>query len=219
MTVTLASRQILKVSGAPFFLAQATWSDPDTRLDLGTSPKPDWTDIRLTDTRFTWLNRTDPYLNWYPDAGSGSPYGVKPLAVSDLVWWLDMTEAEFNALKSRNELLAAPIWPGIDKVTLGEPVVLTETAIVAGPMDGILLTVDSGPGGAGQWGVGDFRSYYRAGYVVFLDADGHADTTQFIGPDDNVFAPKGMATAGSVVVGLNKATQITVTPWTLGVTP
>jgi hypothetical protein len=181
-----------------------------------TWPQPDWADIQPTDDLITWLRRTCPDFTWNGDGSGQNIWGYLTSESEDYAvhFTARLTQTEWKRIYNPAPK-AAPIWPGIDGVTLGEPTVLTETAIVLGPMDGILLTIDSGPGGAGQWGVGDFRSYYRAGYVVFLDADGHADTTQFVGPDDNIFAPKGMSTAASVVVGLNKATQITVTPWTL----
>jgi hypothetical protein len=196
-----------------------------TAMSIGYTPSitnqtrpaaPDFTQLLADDTMLSFMQRTQPSAGWTGQGPSGTPqtaiawiylYG-SPMGV----WW--RTAFDLPAIPLPK---GAPIWPGLAGVTLLEPTVLTETGIVTTSMEGILLTVDSGPGGAGQWGVGDFRSYYRAGYVVFLDADGHADTTQFVGPDDNVFAPKGMATAASVVIGLNKATQITVTPWILGV--
>jgi hypothetical protein len=184
----------------------------------GGVPTPDYAAILADDTRLSWLQRSDLDHYWIAHPATGEPVGTAgdgdPLSAG--FYFCLISESEFVALATA-KLKLAPVWPGLAGVTLLEPTVLTETGIVTTAMDGILLTVDSGPGGAGQWGVGDFRSYYRAGYVVFLDADGHADTTQFIGPADHVFCPKGMATAAAVVVGLNKATQITVTPWILGV--
>lgn len=210
-------QQALLVNGNPVFTVESPGGSIVNLSSQFTSPRPDFTDILPGESVVDWLNRTDAnHWTWEYDDRSG--LAVSYDAPSGENWYAmrcmlrSLTTAPTGAL-------GAPIWPGQAGVTDGEPTVLTETGIVTAPMDGIKLTVDSGPGGAGQWGVGDFRSYYRAGYVVFLDADGHADTTQFVGPDDNIFAPKGMTTAASVVVGLNKATQITVTPWTLGAPP
>jgi hypothetical protein len=205
---------------SPFFNISYPPPSPDTIPSNYTWPQPDWGDIRRNDALVIWLERTCPDFTWSYDSSGENIIGyLTSLNESEAPHFTPrMTGTEWYKLIVA-PLATAPIWPGQAEVTDGAPTVLTETAIVTGPMDGIKLTVDSGPGGAGQWGVGDFRSYYRAGYVVFLDADGHADTTQFVGPDDNIFAPKGMTTAASVVVGLNKATQITVTPWTLGATP
>jgi hypothetical protein len=205
---------------SPFFNVAYPPPAPDSIPTNYTWPQPDWGDIRRTDALVIWLERTCPDFTWTYDASGENIRGyLTSLYEAEAPHYTPrMTSTEWYRLVVA-PIAGPPIWPGQAGVTDGEPTVLTETAIVAGPMDGIKLTVDSGPGGAGQWGVDDFRSYYRAGYVVFLDADGHADTTQFIGPDDNIFAPKGMTTAASVVVGLNKATQITVTPWTLGAPP
>jgi len=181
-------------------------------------PQVDWSLWVKGGDLVAFLQANEQYYNWEADV-DGSPIADTGLDLGGGNTLMLRCLMPVKLLDSGALTGLPPIWPGEDGVTLGTPVVLTETDIVAGPMDGILLTVDSGPGGAGQWGVDTFRSYYRAGYVVFLDADGHADTTQFVGPDDNVFAPKGMTTAASVVVGLNKATQITVTPWTLGAPP
>jgi hypothetical protein len=204
-------------SYAPAFTVEGSWWDESVVPTILHNPAPDWADIRPADTRLTWLQRTDVSNQWIADPYDGTPLAYGDPGNSQWPMRCAFTEVDFTVWKMALwHGFGAPIWPGLAGVTLLEPTVLTETGIVTATMHGILLTVDSGPGGAGQWGADGFRSYYRAGYVVFLDADGHADTTQFVGPDDNIFCPKGMTTAAAVVVGLNKATQITVTPWILG---
>jgi len=105
------------------------------------------------------------------------------------------------------------MWPGIDNVQLGTPVELAESAVIDGPMDGILLAVTAVNPKVGSYNVDTFTSYFRGGYIIFISHEGHADTTQFIGPADGVLCPKGMTEAGSVVVVLNGAAQVTITPW------
>lgn len=182
-----------------------------------TLPNPNYNDISDDDTRLSWLQGTETNYTWIAHPETGEPVGVEPAHPDPYTGHIGLriSEAEFQAFKRLTRFPTAPIWPGPTHCDVDEPIVLTETTIITAPMDGILLTIDEVAPGAGKWGVDDFASYYRAGYVVFFSPEGHADVTQFIGPSDNVFTPKGMTTAGSVVVALNRAAQITVTPWSL----
>jgi hypothetical protein len=108
-----------------------------------------------------------------------------------------------------------PIWPGDDGVTKGDPVVLTDSAIIEGPMDGILLENMTVGNTKNTWSVTPFAGVYRGGYVVFLSEEGHAEPAQYIGPTDAVFSRQGLSQAAQCVIKLNNVAEVTVTPWTL----
>lgn len=198
---------------APFFAYN--WNDNFSGIQSinGTWPTPDWTAILPSDTRLSWLQRTDTGGLTWEDVGDGTPHGYRnsgPFPVAD--WYLMLTEAQFDALKGA-QAVAAPIWPGAANVTLGTPVNLTASGVVTAVMDGILLTVNAVRPGTGDWLIGGVVDYKFGGYVVFISAEGHADPTQWIGPSDTVFVPKAMHQAGSVLVIFQRATDVTVTPW------
>ncbi len=202
-----------RVNGNPFFVVEWPGS-PITNLSTSFAyPTPDWTAIGSYTSVVDWLNGTDTSgRTWSLDADSGLATTYDTLAGEQ---WFAMRCLLRDTDLYPTAGVGAPIWPGLAGVTLGTPVAITEPTIIAGPMDGILITLDTADPGAGQWAVDTFTSWRYAGYVVFLSAEGHADTTQFLGPADNVFCPKGMAHADSCVVYLNKISTATVTPWTL----
>jgi len=175
-------------------------------------PKPDYTTMGAYADPVAWLNATDASgREWTLDEDTGWPVTTDHL----LDTFAYMAIRWVGSFVGSGGAKGAPIWPGAAGVTTATPVVLTDDAIITGPMDGVSLTVDSVKPGSGSWGVDTFESVWRGGYLIFISEEGHADVTQWIGPTDAVYTPKGMTTAGSVVVSLNKASQITVTPWTL----
>lgn len=205
-----------RMQQAPWIGYRANLWDHVQAHPTGSIVQPDWSDIQAADTRLSWVQRTASNRTWYEEADTGIVWCLyNEISGQGERLILLLTEAEFQAQKQLAATIGPPIWPGLAGVVLGTPVGISEPTIIAGPMDGILITLDTANPGAGQWAVGAFTSWRYAGYVVFLSAEGHADTTQFLGPADNVFCPKGMTHADSCVVYLNKIATATVTPWTL----
>ena len=181
-----------------------------------TWPQPDWGDIQPTDDLITWLRRTCPDFTWNGD-GSGENIGgyltseYEPAAPH---WTARLTQTEWKRIY--NPLSTPPpIWPGDDYVDYGETVVLTDSAIIGGAMDGIRLSVIAVGPRTGKWAVEPFESFYRAGYIIFLSGEGLAEAVQYIGPNDAVYCRQSMRVAASVVVKLTGASQVAVQPWRL----
>lgn len=112
-----------------------------------------------------------------------------------------------------------PMWPGLDRVTLGTPVELTESAIITEAMDGVLVDVTSNKPGAGHFGVDGEDYTWRAGYISFLDATGRAEPNQFLGWNSAFYLPSKMAHANGVCLVLNAILTCTVTPFTINPVP
>jgi hypothetical protein len=205
--------------GNPHFVVEIAGTDEQYSCDEWNIVTPDYADIQESDTVLTWLQRTETSgRTWELDETTSTV--VSYTLIGDEYFSAVRCILHDSDLRKLGGFAAAseagpPLWPGAAGVTLGTPVDLTVSAIVDGPMDGILVAITSSAPGAGSWEVDTFESVRYAGYVVFLSAEGHADTTQFLGPTDNVFCPKTMQQAGSCVVHLNKVLTATVTPWTL----
>lgn len=109
----------------------------------------------------------------------------------------------------------APLWPGLDGVTLGDPVALTGSSIITGPMDGVLLDITANKPGAGHFGTDGTQYTYRGGWLTFLDATGRAEEYQYLGWNSAFLLTKQMPRAGGVCVVLRDIAACTVTPFTL----
>jgi len=172
---------------------------------------------------------TDPNGNLIvsPDNGwTGSPLGVAGRATSiqlgeggTLFYICDVTDLDLAAMwpaAAPTVTLppAAPIWPGMTNVTLGDPVSLSDGLTVAGPMDGLLITIDSHPSWAGKYAFGDVNSWVHCGSIIFGNDDGEYEYPQQIGLDSHLLTPKMMVSAASAIVRLNSGFGGTATPWT-----
>lgn len=176
-------------------------------------PEPDFAALSSYDSVLEWLTATETHWEWEYQDWTGLCVTMDSLPGNQRYFCL-LTATDFAALKSGAQLVP-PIWPGAARATLGTPVNLTDSGIVTATMHGILLTINSVDPGSGRFQVGPFVDWYRGGYVIFVSAEGHTDTTQFIGPEQAVYTPKSMSEAASVVIFLNRAADVTVTPWLL----
>jgi hypothetical protein len=108
----------------------------------------------------------------------------------------------------------APIWPGIENVTLGTPVALVTGTVIDGPMDGVLIHIDSAPSGAGLYLFGAVKSYTHAGSIMFGTDNGDWEFPAKIAVEDHVICPRIMISAGTAKLRVNTGFAGTVTPWT-----
>lgn len=185
-------------------------------------PRPDWGDIRLGDTRLTWLQRTAPQFTWQVLGWHDSPTAYT-LETNLARFYLDLTEAEFNLLKSVGSTglqLAGKGYPGPSLVTWGTPVPFADhikvdaaTYGVGGRMDGVLLDITVIPGEVGHQQIEDVWRYFRLGWLVFEDEDANTDRVQFLGPHQAVFVPEAFVGPANVVVSCKPGVSGTITPW------
>ena len=130
-------------------------------------------------------------------------------------WQLPFVSGRAWAAISGATLKVPPLWPGLDGVSLGTPVELTDSAILTGPMDGVLVDVTADKPGAGHFGTDGLRYTWRGGWLAFTDAAGRAEEYQYMGWSSAVYLPKHMAHAGGVCLILRDTLACTVTPFTI----
>lgn len=201
---------------APFFNISAPPPGIDSRPTDFTWPMPAWGEILPDDTLITWLARTEPNFTWQQDgSGEGIIGYLTSLPEYDAPHYTaKLTNSEWLRLYGglRN---AAPIWPGIDLITPGEPVALVDQLVVAGPLHGVLVDATTRPPGASQWNLGDMPAYYRWGEVSFVTDNGEAEQFQYLAFGLGVYLPKTMAVAASAIFRVDRVPTATVTPFTI----
>ena len=185
-------------------------------------PRPNWGDIQPTDTRLTWLQRTEPQFTWQTMGWHDSPMAYT-LETNLARFILDLTEAEFNTLKAPTAppvVLPADRYPGPGLVTWGTPLAFDDhtkldaaTYGVDGKMDGVLVLITATPPTLGLQQVEDVRNYFRLGWLVFEDEDANTDRLQWFGPDRAVYVPEAFASPANVVVSCKPGVSGTITPW------
>lgn len=203
---------------APHFYVERGWDESVYYYEGITPPTPDYSDILPSDSVLSWLTRTElSGRTWELDEASGYVYSGTTLGNETLFRiWCDLTNAELQHLAgSSASASGTPIWPGIDLVTLGTPVEVTETGVVDGPMDGVLVAISAVENGTGHMAVSTFQNYKWAGWLAFVNDDGEAEQFQYLNFDSAYYVPKTMRRASSMLIYLGKAATVTVTPWTL----
>lgn len=107
-------------------------------------------------------------------------------------------------------------YPGPSFVTAGTPVVVTESTLVDGPMDGALLDWTATPPGAGGRGAGGNVSYYHLGFYTFISTDGYAEDLRYLSWNTHVLTPRSILHPAKLLLYLEKpGCSVTVQPWSL----
>jgi hypothetical protein len=188
---------------------------------LGNPPRPDWDDIRPDDTRLSWLQRTELAHTWQQSEYVPTPWATWHTYDYSVIY-LDLTEAEFEAMKSAPvpTLQSIPPYPGAAYVTLGTSVPFNDSAKVDaatygvdGKMDGVIILADVVPADQGLRHVQDVYNYYRLGWLVFEDEDANCDRVQALGPHRSVFTPCQFRSPVAVTVSCRAGVSGTITPW------
>lgn len=106
-------------------------------------------------------------------------------------------------------------FPGLDSVTLAEPVLVSTPTLVNAAMDGCLITIASMPGGTGRHEVGSYTSWQHGGWVCFVGPDGYADELQWLNLSTAAYCPKRVRSATSALIFPRAGASVQVTPYTL----
>jgi hypothetical protein len=201
---------------APFFNVSYPVAGPDTIPTIVTWPQPDWADIQPTDSLLSWLERTCPDYTWQTDASGEDVNGyLTELSRSEApIFTPRLTSTEWLRIYGRPRGLP-PIWPGIDGVTLGDPVPITGDVEVAGPMDGVLITLTTVPPGLQFWSAGGLTNSKYAGYLAFTSDNGDAEPQTYLAFDHAVYAPRTLTQAASCLIHCHGGIEGTATPWSL----
>ena len=196
---------------------------------LAPIPAPEGTDWRLWDgeeTLLAFLQRIHPEFIW--EAKSPAGYDLPDMVCGYSPEWLPLSwrclvaESQLPIKSGRLwkvlttlSISVPPVWPGYDKVVMGTPVELTDSAIITQPMDGFLMQVTANKPGSGRYGADGTQYTYRGGWVAFQDALGWTEECQYLGWNAGILLPKQMRHAGGVCVVLRDIQACTVYPFTI----
>jgi hypothetical protein len=134
---------------------------------------------------------------------------------SDYIIRCLLTDGELQEIAGRplGAALVPPVWPGLDKVTLGSPVALSEDVTIPGPLDGVLVEITTPPGGLGKFELGGRTWWYRAGHLAFVSDKGEVEPWQYLAWDQGIYTPRTMTRAASAIARVLAGAQGTATPW------
>jgi hypothetical protein len=179
-------------------------------------PNCDPSTILAGDSMFTWLTRENPTFTVSLET-DGEHVILQGPDEPVAIWSFLLDDAQFAALKSGifPVASAAPIWPGIDKVTLGSATPFSGDVTVAGPMDGVLVNILTAPSKQGQFDFDGDVSYRNAGGLAFQSDNGDDEFPQLLGFVNAIYCPRSMTQAASVKVRVTPGVTGTVTPWTV----
>lgn len=201
------------VAASIHFTAYGYFGSIHAAAELADPPLPDWSAILESDTRLTWLTRTETRFTWAEDVTTHIITGFRTIGTGTITFTFDLSEAEFNEIATLG-IAGPPVWPGIANVTLGTPVALGDNVTVPGPLDGLLIAVTTPPSGLGKFVMGGRTWWYRAGQLTFVSDNGDVEPWQYLTWDQGLYVPRAMARADSAILRALAGIGGTATPWT-----
>lgn len=120
-----------------------------------------------------------------------------------------------NALAAPEPTPTAPVWPGIDNVTLGDPISLDTVFSFTGACDGVIVAITGAPTNTSVYNWDDLTQYPRAGYISFKsDGGAYEDPMPFTFPS-HMLTPAHMSRAAGFTGRARGGITGSVTPWTI----
>lgn len=185
----------------------------------------DYSDIHADDTVLSWLTRTDTSGRvWALDAATGLCTTETNLTGEYLASiTCTLRDADLQAIRAGygNTALpannVAPIWPGIDGVTLGTTLPCVLALTFEGPCDGILISILGTPLTIQQMNIGSDKLYRGIGRLAFRNDNGQLEPWQPVAANECIMVPKTMSHSSGFVMGFYNTQEAAVTPWTLNV--
>lgn len=182
-------------------------------------PVFDPTDILPGETSLDCLTRQNPdaTCGWWDIALGHVSVGF-PGDPSVKRWLSRFSDAQFQETFVTGLVPATsnlpPVWPGLEKVTLGDPVSIDTGLTIAVPMDGCLIAITAVPGKQGQFDFDTAVSWRNIGALSFYDDNGDQEFPQTLGFTNCVYCPTSMSTASGLRLRTTGGVVGTVTPWT-----
>lgn len=204
------------VKRAPHFFIERGTDESNYYYNVITPPTPDYSDIEVSDTVLSWLTRTElSGRTWELDETSGYVYSGTTLDNETFFRiWCDLTDAELQLLIGvATATGGAPVWPGLDNVTLGDPVPLAFLTTIEGPMDGVVLNITTPPTKLSEVAIGEATFYFRLGTITFESDRGDFETSQYLQFPDAVYCPRTMSQAKRAHLTIAPDAEGTVTPF------
>ena len=208
------SGPVLLSGDAAHFGVEWQTDDDFTGLDYTTIPDPDWEGILHSDTRLSWLIRTETRFDWTETTdGHGIAGASRDPRDIRRNWYFLLSELDFQKLRPPAFTAVEPIWPGIANVTLGTPVPLAETFSSDEYCHGVLLAVNTWPASYQTYDWGEVSQFPRAGYLSFYtDNYGSTEVRSFTFPYECIMV-KGMARARGFLGRAKSGVEGEVTPF------
>jgi hypothetical protein len=186
-----------------YFDVRGTWFSNSGAAGVGADPIFPIANILSTDTLSDFLERESFYTGWTAN-DDGTYYVYQDPAHTDFKITTTITAAEFLVLRdgpaAAGAVVTAPVWPGLDLVTLSTPVALALGLTINEPMDGVIVTITGAPTKQGYFTFDDMLSYRNVGALAFIDDNGEAEYPQGLGFTSAVYSPKSMKQAAGVKV-------------------
>lgn len=106
-----------------------------------------------------------------------------------------------------------PVWPGVENVTIGESLTLSDGLTINGPMHGLVVAVSRIAPGGGGYEFGSVKSHSHVGGVIFCTDRGDYERSQSLGLQTQILVPFTMEQAESAILRLNGGFSGTVRSW------
>jgi len=184
-------------------------------------PSFSWTLVSPGDTFLPSViaqNPTAAFVDWAQgeggaisvigDGGDG-PQGY--LTRYDEASWNAVRDSIFSAQLS----FLPPVWPGLDGVTLGDPVTITALLTIMVPMDGCLIQIDDVTTNKPEIPYGDQMAWRYLGALSFVSDNDFVEPWQPLAFSQALYTPRSMAHASGLVLRTDASVVGTVTPWVL----
>jgi hypothetical protein len=113
----------------------------------------------------------------------------------------------------------APVWPGLDHVSFGDPVPLATGVTLTEPMHGVVLSMTTIPPEMEHSPFDETDSWYRTGQIVFENDDGACEDFQFFSFEKQILTPRRMQSASACHIRCALGIEGTVTSWWIVETP
>lgn len=186
-------------------------------------PALDFSAVLAGDTVLSYLNREVDDYTWTNQGpwGEATPAGVFAALSGEYAgryWRCNLTDDELHLLAGQlggASTAGAPVWPGLAGVTLGDPVPFDDVMEITGPMHGVLVDYTTPPQKTDKWTVESFSNYGHAGQLAFTSDNGYAEAWQYLQWDKQVYVPRALSEAATVLLRPIAGQEGTVTPFTL----
>lgn len=173
-----------------------------------------------TDDLLTFVTRCNPIATCFWSPSTGLQVAVNGDSGDGTAHFLTTWDnSSFQALKETViptvPVNLAPVWPGIAAVTLGAPTSITAQMTVAGPMDGVIVSITSVSPSKPALNYDTETAYKFIGALAFVDDNGDVETFQPLSWSHALYSPLRMTQAASVVLRTDPSVVGTVTPWVI----
>jgi len=187
---------------------------------------PDFSNVEAGDTLLSFLQREYPTITWVaipvPNLVDAHRLGFLCTGAGFSVWigptfTLPELQASHADVAISEGFLAdtntPPVWPGIDGVTLGTPVALSEGLTITTPMDGVLIAISAVDQYKTWFTYHNIKAYRHVGSLAFFSDNGELEEYQLVAFEEGVYTCRYMKRAAGVKIRTAGGTVGTVTPW------